>query len=455
MSTTSNASNPPQVVKTPRRAIVSGFVGSALEYYDFFIYGTAAALVFPTVFFPTEDPVVGTIASMATFAVAYLIRPLGALLMGHLGDTIGRKAVLLFTLFGMGICTFAIGILPTYEQVGVLAPILLVLIRVMQGLALSGEHASASTTTLEHAREHRRAFSSSFTLSGSQAGNVLASTAFLLVALLPDEALFSWGWRLPFLFSAVLLLAGWVIRRKLTDPPAFIAARSAETAGGARPRPLGLLFGPYRVDVIRVALAALAIILIMLFGQFALAFGVTGVGLDRSIFLWLAIVSYSISMFTVPLFGALADRVGRKPVYIAAVSGGALLTWPFLWAIGEANVTLIWVFGILLMSVFFSAYLGAASALWGEQFDTRVRVSGIAVGSQFGFAIAGLGPLLATSLAGPTLTNWLPVALFATVVAAIAITSASFMRETYKTPVAELGRTPAMKTARVSDTARL
>src|SRR5919112_555518 len=187
-STGSRESHAP---RTPRKAAISSWIGSALEYYDFFIYGTAAALVFPKIFFPAGNPAAATIASLATFGVAYVARPIGSFIFGHLGDTIGRKTVLVITLFGMGTATFLIGLMPTYDQIGFGAPILLLILRLCQGLAVSGEQSSAGSTTLEHAPANRRAFFSSFTLAGTQGGNILASTAFLAVATLPDKQLLS------------------------------------------------------------------------------------------------------------------------------------------------------------------------------------------------------------------------------------------------------------------------
>src|SRR5580765_2697204 len=198
----------PQLRKTPRKAAISAWIGSALEYYDFFIYGSAAALVFPKIFFPSGNPTAATIASLATFGVAYVARPIGSFIMGHLGDTIGRKTVLFITLFGMGLATFLIGALPSYDQIGFAAPVLLLVLRVCQGLAVSGEQSSASSTSLEHAPANRRAFFTSFTLAGTQGGNILATAVFIPIAALPEDALLSWGWRIPFLLSAVVVFVG-------------------------------------------------------------------------------------------------------------------------------------------------------------------------------------------------------------------------------------------------------
>src|SRR3954464_15695973 len=297
--------------RTPRKAAISSWIGSALEYYDFFIYGTAAALVFPKIFFPTGNPAAATIASLATFGVAYVARPGGSFIFGHLGDTIGRKTVLVITLFGMGTATFLIGLMPTYNQIGFAAPILLLVLRLCQGLAVSGEQSSASSTTLEHAPPGRRAYFTSFTLAGTQGGNILASAAFLPVAALPEDALLSWGWRIPFLLSAVVLLVGWWIRRSLGESPVFVAEQERDVVPRA---PMKVLFRHYTPDVLKVLFAALASVNSTIFGQFALAYGTSTMGLSRSLFLWLSIVVNAIALAAIPAVGLLADRVGRKPV---------------------------------------------------------------------------------------------------------------------------------------------
>ena len=437
--------------RTPRRAAISALVGGGLEYYDFFIYGTAAALVFPRVFFPAGNPTAATIASLATFGVAYVARPFGSALFGHLGDTLGRKRVLLITLFGMGAATFLIGVLPTYEQIGIAAPILLLVLRLLQGLAVSGEQSSASSATLEHASGGRRAFFTSFTMAGAQSGNLLASAVFLPIALLPESALLSWGWRIPFLLSAVIVVVGLWIRRAMKESPAFEEERRRSEVPTA---PLKLLFAGYTPDVLRVMVASLTSVITSLFGTYALAYGVTTMGLSRGMFLWLAIVSYAASIPLIPLFGILADRIGRKPVFAIGTIGSGGMIWPFLWAISERNLPLLWVFGIVMIAVFQGAYFGSAFALWSEQFGTKVRMSGVAVGTQVGFAIGGFAPAIATALAGPTLDNWLPVAVFGCVTLLLAFVAGLLMRETVRKDLDELGRprpTPAGESTDVAD----
>lgn len=219
---------PAEAVGQPKKAATAAWIGSALEYYDFFIYGSAAALIFPKVFFDESDPATATLLSLATFGVAYAARPVGALFLGHFGDRVGRKKIMVFTLILMGLSTFLIGCLPTRHQVGTLAPVLLVLCRVLQGISAAGEQASANSMSLEHAPPHRRGFFTSFTLSGTQGGQLLATLVFLPVAALPEDQLLSWGWRVPFWLSVAVAVVGFVIRRKLDETPAFEQQAASE-----------------------------------------------------------------------------------------------------------------------------------------------------------------------------------------------------------------------------------
>src|SRR3954452_19618297 len=212
----------PHATHQPKKAAASGWIGSALEYYDFFIYATASSLLFPQLFFPSDNPTVAIVASLATFGVGYIARPVGAVVLGHWGDTHGRKYVLILCMFLMGFSTIAVGLLPTYEQVGILAPILLVVCRLVQGFAVAGEISGASSMTVEHAPFGRRGYFASFTLQGVQAGQIMAAAVFLpLAAYMPTESCMSWSWRIPFLLSIVVIIAGYIIRKEVDETPAF------------------------------------------------------------------------------------------------------------------------------------------------------------------------------------------------------------------------------------------
>ena len=420
--------------KTPRKAALASWIGSVLEYYDFFIYGTAAALVFGKVFFPDSDPATATLLSLATYGVAYVARPIGAFFMGHFGDRYGRKRVLMFTVTMMGVSTFLVGCLPTYADIGVWAPVLLVTLRLLQGLSASGEQAGANSLSLEHAPEHRRAFYTSFTLGGTQTGLIIATAAWLPIGALPEDQLLSWGWRIPFWLSALVVVAGLLIRRRLDDAPAF-----GQTAqDGVERIPVAVLLRDHRANVLRVTFGALASTVSTIFAVWALSFAVDTVGLDKTTMLWVAIVTNVVALIAIPAWATLADRIGRKPVFIFGALGSGALMFAYLAAIASGQYALIFLTAILMSGIVYSAQNGVWPALYGEMFPTKVRLSGMAIGTQIGFAIGGFAPTAAAAIAGGGSGGWVPVAAYVlafSVLAAIAIATA---RETAHVPMAEL-----------------
>lgn len=418
--------------KTPKKAALASWVGSALEYYDFAVYGTAAALVLNHLFFPKDtSPGAAILFAMGTVGVAYIVRPLGALIMGPLGDRLGRKFVLMLTLFLMGGSTFAVGCLPTYDRVGLLAPALLVLCRVIQGLSASGEQASAISVSLEHADDRHRAVTTSWTLQGTQFGTLLATAVFIpFTLLLSEEQLFSWGWRIPFWISAVVVLAAYLIRRHLEEPPAFEDAQS-EMPEEKPATPLSLMFKYHKTAVIRIAAAALINTVNVVFLVWSLSFATSVVGLERSTMLWVSVLANFVALFTIPAWATLADRIGRKPVFIGGVVGSSLLMFPYLSAISAGNWVMIFVLGAALSGVLYSMANAVWPAFYAEMFPTRVRVSGLALGTQIGFAISGgVTPILATAVAGSAGDNWFNVALVVCGAALIAAVAAFTATET-------------------------
>ncbi|AEK61919.1 MFS transporter [Collimonas fungivorans] len=422
--------------RSPRKAALASWIGSAVEYYDFFIYGTAAALVFGKIFFPSVDPIAGTVAAFATFGVGYVTRPIGAVLLGHIGDRYGRKKVLTFTLLLMGISTFLVGLLPTYGQVGISAPVMLVVLRMLQGVSAAGEQAGANSMTLEHAPPHRRAFFTSFTLSGTQAGLILATLVFLPISALPEEQLLSWGWRVPFFLSAIVVLVGIWVRRTLPETPAFEQEKSHKQTR----LPLAVLLREHKKSLARVIFAAQISVVSTIFSVFTLSYAVNTMHIARATMLTVLILANVVALAAIPAFAALSDRIGRKPVFIFGALGSACLIWPYLWCISQANIPLIFVFGLLLSGVVYSAANGVWPSLYGEMFDTRVRLSGMAIGTQIGFALGGFAPTISAAILKPGADGWMPVAVFVSVTALIAAISAATARETYRTPMQELGR---------------
>ena len=408
-----------------------------MEYYDFFIYGTGAALVFGKIFFPSSDPTIGTLLALATFGVGYVARPIGAFFLGHIGDKFGRKRVLVMTLILMGASTFLVGCLPTYSQVGVAAPIMLVILRLCQGFSASGEQAGANSMTLEHAPANRRAFFTSFTLSGTQAGLILATAVFLPISKLPEDQLLSWGWRIPFWLSVVVVAVGYIIRRTLEETPAFKEEQEQKVVAKL---PVAILFRDYTGDVVRVILCALVSLVSTIFGVYVLSYAVNTIKLDRTTMLWVAIMTNVVALIAIPLWAILADRIGRKPVFIFGAIGSAILIFPFLSAIGNANIPLIFTFGILLSGVVYSAANGVWPSFYGEMFDTRVRLSGMAIGTQIGFALAGFGPTIATSIQKPGPDGWYPVAFLTAGACVLATLAALTARETHIIQMHDLGK---------------
>ncbi|MFF1400729.1 MFS transporter [Streptomyces sp. NPDC058287] len=432
----------------PRKAAAAAWIGSALEYYDFFIYGSAAALIFPKVFFDSSDPANATLLSLTTFGVAYAARPIGALFLGHFGDRLGRRSIMVFTLILMGLSTFLIGCLPTRAEVGALAPALLVACRVLQGISAAGEQASASSMTLEHAPEHQRGFFTSFTLSGTQGGQLIATLVFIPVASLPEHQLLTWGWRIPFWASIVVAVAGYLIRRKLEETPAF--ARQAATESVVR-LPLAVLLREYWADVLRVIAGALIASVSTIFTVWALAYATSDtVGMGRTQMLWVGALANVAALAAIPVWAALSDRIGRRPVYLIGAVGSAVAMIGYLWAISTGSYALILLLGIAAFGIVYSAANGVWPSFYGEMFSTRVRLSGMAIGTQIGFAVAGFAVAgfavtFAAKIAGPDGTDWSSVALFTAALCVPPVMAALSARETHSVPTERLGERVAQE----------
>jgi MFS family permease len=435
ITTTKSDGVPENSRRTPGRAAFASFMGSAVEYYDFFLYGTAAALIFPHVFFPSKDEA-ALLMSFATFGVAYVARPVGAFILGHFGDRIGRRRVLMYTLLMMGLSTFAIGCLPTFDTIGWAAPALLVVCRLLQGFSAAGEQAGASSLTLEHAPDHRRSFFTSWTLTGTQGGLILSSLVMIPFVSAGEDAQNGWAWRVPFWLSAVVVAVAYFIRRRLQETPEF---DDAKATGALAKMPLVPLLRDHWKDVVRVVLCAFIAAVSTVFANLAIAYG-KKVGLEADITLWLVVVANVVALATQPMFGMLADRIGRKPVFIyGALSSAALMPFYMLsMSGGNAIVTFA-----LAVATFAFGY-GAANAVWpsfyGEMFSTQVRFSGVAIGTQLGFLMAGFAPTIVTALGGVREGGWVVISLFTAVVCVIAALSASTARETKAVPTEQLGR---------------
>jgi MFS family permease len=424
----------PSSRRTPGRAALASFMGSAVEYYDFFVFGTAAALIFPKVFFPSGDEA-ALVMSFLTFGVAYVARPVGAFVLGHFGDRIGRRNVLMFTLVLMGVSTFLIGCLPTFATAGWIAPGLLVVCRLLQGFSAAGEQAGASSLTLEHAPDHRRAFFTSWTLTGTQGGLILAQLVMLPFVSLPDDAELSWGWRVPFWLSAVVVVVAYFIRRRLHETPEF---DDAKATGAIARMPLKPLLQNHWKDVIRVVLCAFIAAVSTVFGTLAIAYG-KKVGLEAAITLWLVVIANVVALFTQPLFGILADRIGRKPVFIyGALSSAALMPF-YMLSMSSGNTVLTFALAVATFSFGYAAANAVWPSFYGEMFSTQVRFSGLAIGTQLGFLLAGFAPSIVTALGGVREGGWVVISGFTAVICVIAAAAAATARETKDVPTELLG----------------
>ncbi|MDO4252993.1 MAG: MFS transporter [Rothia sp. (in: high G+C Gram-positive bacteria)] len=420
--------------KSPRRAAFASWIGSALEYYDFAVYGTAAAIVLNRVFFPGDSAAAGILKSMAVIGVAYVVRPFGAMLMGPLADRFGRKFVMMLTLFMMGAATFTIGCLPTYDQAGIWGPVLLVLCRMVQGLSAAGEQASAISMSLEHARDHHRAFITSWTLQGTQFGTLLATAVFIPFAALPEEELLAWGWRVPFWFSAVVVVVAWLIRRRLQEPPSFVAGAQKDH------KPLRAVFAGHKKAVIRIALCAMVNTVNMVFTTFALSYA-TNLGIERTTMLWVPVASNTLGFLAIPLFAMLSDRIGRKPVFMLGALGSAVMMYPYLYTVHEQNVLGIFLCGVLMHGGLYSMANGVWPSFYAEMFPASVRVTGMALGTQIGFAVSGgLAPVAATFFAGQAMQGWLGPATFTCAISLLVIVAAATARESANTPLERIDR---------------
>lgn len=418
--------------RTPlRRAIGSSVIGNTIEFYDFFLYGSAAALVFNQLFFPESDPAVGTLLAFATYAVGFVARPIGALVFGHLGDTRGRKAALVWSLLLMGGATFVIGLLPTYAQIGVAAPLLLVLIRLIQGFAFGGEWGGAILIVAEHASTRRRAFWTSWPQIGGPAGNLLsvAVLAILSVAL-TDEQFLAWGWRIPFLLSAGLTVVGLWIRLRVTESPVF--QESARIVGEAGNRRMPALEAVRRHP--RQILAAMFARFAenasyYIFTIFLMTYVTQTLDMSRDVAMQAVLIASAVEMVTIPLWGLAADRVGRRPIYLfgaIAVGLWAFAFFPLLDTQSGWALTLAVVIGLQGHA----AMTGALAAMFSELFTTEVRYSGISIGYQFASVFAGsLAPIIAIWLFS-TYGSSVPIALYLCVMSAISVLGVYLAGET-------------------------
>ena len=386
------------------RVVAASMAGTTVEWYDFFLYGVAAAVVFPAVFFPTGDPTAGTLASLATFAIGFIARPIGGLVFGHFGDRIGRKKLLVLSLLLMGVSTFAIGLLPGYATIGVAAPLLLVLLRLIQGFALGGEWGGAVLIVSEHGDPARRGYWASWPQAGVPVGQLLANgLLFLLSSVQSEEAFVSWGWRIPFLLSAVLVLIGLYVRLAVEESPVFreAQAKAAERAAAGEKETLPILevFRRYPREVLTAMGARFAEnVSYYIFTIVITTYATKRLGLPSATVLGAVLIGAAFHLITIPIWGALSDRYGRRPLYLLGAAGVGIWAFVFFALVDTRSFPLI-VLAVVGGLLFHGAMYGPQAAFLSELFGTKVRYSGVSVGYQLASIFAGgLAPLIAVWL---------------------------------------------------------
>jgi metabolite-proton symporter len=375
----------------------ASLVGTTIEWYDFFLYNTATALVFNKLFFPTVDPLWGTLYALGTSSVGFVARPVGGIVIGHFGDKIGRKSMLVLTLMIMGVATFLIGCLPTYAQIGPWAAVLLILLRIAQGFGVGGEWGGAVLMAVEHAPAGQRGFYGSWPQIGVPAGLLLSTIIYFPFSRMPDAAFLSWGWRVPFLLSIVLVAVGLFIRVRILETPAF--ERLKETRRQAR-LPIFEVMWKYPKEVLLAMGARFAENgAFYVYTVFVLIYAVQHVHMDRDIVLWALIVAATIELAAIPLYGALSDRIGRRPVYMFGAVCTALTAYPIFWMLDTGTPWLAHAALYMGLLLGHAAMYAPQGAFFSELFGTSVRYSGASLGVQLSSAIAGgFSPLIATRL---------------------------------------------------------
>jgi metabolite-proton symporter len=380
-----------------RVVAAASLIGTTIEWYDFFLYGTATALVFNKLFFPTVDPLMGTLYSLGTYSVGFVARPIGGIVIGHYGDKIGRKSMLVLTLMIMGVATFLIGVLPTYAQIGPWAAVLLILLRVAQGFGVGGEWGGAVLMAVEHAPAGKRGFYGSWPQVGVPAGLLLSTIVYFPFSRMSEAAFLSWGWRVPFLLSILLVVVGLIIRVRILETPAF--ERLKETHQQAR-QPIIEVLRRYPKEVLLAMGARFAENgAFYVYTVFVLIYAVQRVHMDRNIVLWALIVAATIELAAIPLYGALSDRIGRRPVYMFGAVCTALTAYPIFWMLDTGTPWLVHAALYMGLLLGHAAMYAPQGAFFSELFGTSVRYSGASLGVQLSSAIAGgFSPIIATRL---------------------------------------------------------
>lgn len=411
-----------------RKVLFASLIGSTIEFYDFFLYGTVAALVFNKLYFPNDDPFISLLLAYASFGVTFFIRPLGGLVFSHMGDKFGRKNTLMISLILMGISSVCIGLLPTYSSIGILAPILLVIFRLLQGVAIGGEWGGAVLLAVESAPKEKRGFFGSFPAMGIPFGMLLGTFTVSLMSLLPDEKFLSWGWRVPFLLSAVLVLVGIWIRRGLDETSAF---KEEKQKGNVVKIPLFETLR-YHWKAVLISLGAKCVEVgpFYIFTTFFISYATENIGLSRTAALNVVTVGTIVTIICTPLMGILSDKIGRKTVFLMGAAGMTLMSFPYFYLLSLQSMFWAYTVTIVALGILWSAIASIIGTMFTEMFNTNVGYTGITLGYQTGSALfGGTAPMIATVLLSAYNNSWVPLAFFIAILSIASFISVLFLRK--------------------------
>lgn len=397
--------------KQMRRILVASLVGSSIEWFDYFLYGTVSALVFNQLFFVNEDPTIGLLLSYASFALAFFIRPFGGVIFSHIGDRIGRKKTLVLTLSLMGVATFGMGLLPTYQAVGIWAPILLITLRLVQGLGIGGEWGGALLLAVEYAPAEKRGLFGAIPQMGVTIGMLLGTVALSIMTLLPENAFMTWGWRIPFIFSALLVFFGLWIRKGIDETPSF---KKVKESGEVPKLPIvETLKNYWREVLIAVGAKVVETAPFYIFSTFVVSYATANLGFSRTATLTAVMIATIITTILIPIMGNLSDKIGRKKLFIGGTIGMALFAFPYFWLLEQKSVLLLIVATVIGLGVIWAPITAVLGTMFSEIFDAKIRYTGITLGYQIGAALAGgTAPLVATALLNRFNNSYVPVALY-------------------------------------------